>query len=551
MDFGYLNSCNVPDQFVDDLRSIGDLYFNHERDIPSYQESEASSSEGDVSDQDFCEPAASIEWRACDENETRKTICTEMFQVLHGIGKKCHYNLQTHFKEHGVSPRINGNTGRLPAGTCSLDTVKGVTSFLDNYAEDHAVALPGRVPRFKRTDIKLLPSSESKASVHRVYEQSARDSDQNFVSYPKFVELWNTLRPIIRITKPMTDLCFTCQKNNTCIFRCANLPDEEKSQIVKQQEEHLLNAERERSFYKSACNESKDALRPYVNDLDFTETRQPCSFDGKVHYSFDYAQQVHLPSNPMQPGPIFFKTPRKVGKFGMCCEAIPRQVNFLIEATAVGKGANATISYIHDFFEKHGLGETNIHLHADNCCGQNKNSHVLWYLAWRIIVGLHHCCLYSFLMVGHTKFACDWCFGLLKRSFRKKFVSSLYDLATVVDKSIVSGVNVAQLSGLHDGRVIVPTYDWASFLSQYFKKLPGIKKYHHFRFDKDSPGCVYVKQFSDSAEEKIRLLKDDSFPPCELPPDLIPKGMDQKLYLFHEIRPFCKGGTEDLIAPKP
>ena len=264
---------------------------------------------------------------------------------------------------------------QLPAQTFSLDTVQGVTSFLDNNAEDHAIALPGRIAGFKRTDIKLLPSWESKASVHRLYEQSACDSaDQNVVSYSKFVELWSTLRPKIRNTKPMTDLYCTCQNNNKRIFRSANLPDEEKSEIVKQQEEHLLNAERKRSFYKSACNESKDALCPYAKDLDFNETRQPCYFDGKVHYSFDYAQHVYLTSNLMEPGPIYFKTPRKVGIFGMCCEAIPRQVNFWIdEATAVGKGANATISYIRYFFERYRLGETNVHLHADNYCGQNKN----------------------------------------------------------------------------------------------------------------------------------------------------------------------------------
>lgn len=141
-----------------------------------------------------------------------------MFLVLHGIGIKRFRNLQQHFKEHGISARIHGNRGRLPARTCSFDAIQGVTSFLDNYAEEHAVALPGRVPGFKRTDIKLLPSSSTKASIHRVYEQSASSSDQIAVSYSKFVELWNTLRPLIRITKPMTDLCHTCQKNNTNIY---------------------------------------------------------------------------------------------------------------------------------------------------------------------------------------------------------------------------------------------------------------------------------------------------------------------------------------------
>ena len=77
-----------------------------------------------------------------------------------------------------------------------------------------------------------------------------------------------------------------------------------------------------------------------------------------MHYSFDFAQQVHYPSDPMQPGPMYFLVPRKCGLFGVCCEALPQQINYLIdEAVVVGKGSNAVISYLHDFFAHWGLGE--------------------------------------------------------------------------------------------------------------------------------------------------------------------------------------------------
>ena len=73
----------------------------------------------------------------------------------------------------------------------------------------------------------------------------------------------------------------------------------------------------------------------------------PASNSISAHYSFDFAQQVHYPSNPLQPGPIYFLTPRKVAIFGVCCEAIPWQVNFLIdEASDTGKGANTVVSLL-------------------------------------------------------------------------------------------------------------------------------------------------------------------------------------------------------------
>ena len=60
------------------------------------------------------------------------------------------------------------------------------------------------------------------------------------------------------------------------------------------------------------------------------------------------------------------------------CEGIPRQVTYLIdEASDVGKGANTVISFLHHFFQHHGLGEVDVGLHADNCVGQNKNNAVL------------------------------------------------------------------------------------------------------------------------------------------------------------------------------
>ena len=240
---------------------------------------------------------------------------------------------------------------------------------------------------------------------------------------------------------------------------------------------------------------------------------------------------------------------RKCGIFRVMCEAVPQQVNYLIdEAVDVGKGANTTISYMHHYFENHGLGETDVHLHADNCSGQNKNNYFICYLAWRTILHLHNSINYSFLVAGHTKFGPDRCFGIIKRAYKVKF-------ARMVEMSSTTGVNKAQLVGTHDGRVIVPVYNWSTFLEQYFIKVPNFKRYHHFRFSKDEPGIVYFKEFSSSAEQSLMLLKNNAtLPfPSVLPPKLQPEGLSQerKQYLYREIRQFCKHGMEDLVAPAP
>lgn len=53
-----------------------------------------------------------------------------------------------------------------------VDTER-IAHFIKQYAEDHAVRLPGRVPGFKRDDIHLLPSSCPKSRVYRCYSESA------------------------------------------------------------------------------------------------------------------------------------------------------------------------------------------------------------------------------------------------------------------------------------------------------------------------------------------------------------------------------------------
>ena len=92
-----------------------------------------------------------------------------------------------------------------------------------------------------------------------------------------------------------------------------------------------------------------------------------------MHYSHDFAQQVHFPNNPLQPGPAYFLTARKCQIFGVACEPLGWQVNYLIDEADV----------VHHFFEARAEKGKEVYLHADNCVGQNKNNATMQYLAWR------------------------------------------------------------------------------------------------------------------------------------------------------------------------
>ena len=131
---------------------------------------------------------------------------------------------------------------------------------------------------------------------------------------------------------------------------------------------------------------------------------------------------------------------------------------------------------------------------------------------------MHSAVTINFMPPGHTKFAPDWCFGLLKRRFRRAHVSCLDDLQDVVKESTpVSRLNIPQLVGSEDATIIVPTYDWHSFFTPAYKPLPGIKPIGHFRFDSQHPGKVFYKTTVADAEKEMILAVPDQVLFCPVP----------------------------------
>ena len=88
-------------------------------------------------------------------------VCKKTFLFLHGIGKKRYNTLKSHYKDNGMEQRDHGNHKRLPHNYAHQSII-GVHKFLNNYAEENAILLPGCIPGHKRDNIKLLPSNRSK-----------------------------------------------------------------------------------------------------------------------------------------------------------------------------------------------------------------------------------------------------------------------------------------------------------------------------------------------------------------------------------------------------
>ena len=167
---------------------------------------------------------------------------------------------------------------------------------------------------------------------------------------------------------------------NTFVFK--SVTEAEKTRLAEEFKEHVEIAQLEREYYLQCIKKAEKSVAS-------EEMPQ------YGHYTFDFAQQLHVPYHARQVGPLYFKSPLKVQLFGICNDGNKMQMNYIFdESQSIGMrakahGPNAVISMLHHFLDVHSLSEAVCHLHADNCVGQNKNQYVLGYLAWRVITGLN------------------------------------------------------------------------------------------------------------------------------------------------------------------
>ena len=102
--------------------------------------------------------------------------------------------------------------------------------------------------------------------------------------------------------------CVGCAKGTThTSCELSTSPEAMKSATLLRQDQHLREATTERIAYQAACAYSKTfAEEQGISELGRSDKPPAPSI------SFDFAQQLHYPANPRQPGPVFFKTPHKM-----------------------------------------------------------------------------------------------------------------------------------------------------------------------------------------------------------------------------------------------
>ena len=145
---------------------------------------------------------------------------------------------------------------------------------------------------------------------------------------------------------------------------------------------------------------------------------------------------------------------------------------------------------------------------------------------WRILTGQHRKLEFSLMEAGHTKFSPDWHFRLWKMKWRHITAETLPEIFFSVSRSSRNGHNLPQL--VQNSEKPVVFYSWSAYFDEFFKKLPNMRKYHHFKMMAEVPGVVHVKEYTNTEEIEINIMKRGQIQIDSetLPDTIIPKGLD-------------------------
>ncbi|XP_062595667.1 uncharacterized protein LOC134257028 isoform X1 [Saccostrea cucullata] len=155
-----------------------------------------------------------------DEGSTRKRIrylyefrdvevCRQTFLITHNIGKFTLESLIRHLTTNGLTSRTHGNKHKRPKNAYSFDVLRDAAQFITNYAEEHGLPQPAAVNRNIGGHI-LLPCSESKQSLYKIYKDICTDNNKTAVGLTTFKGVWQSCCPSIKFMSPQTDVCPVC-----------------------------------------------------------------------------------------------------------------------------------------------------------------------------------------------------------------------------------------------------------------------------------------------------------------------------------------------------
>lgn len=322
-------------------------------------------------------------------------------------------------------------------------------------------------------------------SVKTMWSMYVEKYPNNRVSYESYRSIF-TSQFNLKFKPPQVDVCCTCEELTTKIRNTQLSVTDRKLYIT----EKMVHIRRAKKFY---------AKLEYI--------RKHCEDPEEFGISFDYMQNISLPSIPIQS--TFYWRQLTVNVFSVCNVAKNTSKFYLSDERCAGKGPDETASYLYDYVMTEIPKEVKrLHVFADNCPGQNKNNVLLSFFSFLTQDRFEEVRVY-FPMRGHSFLPNDRVFATVKRALRKH--DRFYTLGQVRKIILQSTRKANQFSAaIMKRRNILQFKQWwqlyykKNIFSEETKHLPRpqrtpfqISKYYHYELKRSAPGIITAKPYID------------------------------------------------------
>ncbi len=493
-------------------------------------------------------------------------MCRNAYLLLWNIGISTLKNCLTYMTSQNYTfrPRVHGRFGSVSPTALNADLREQVVQFLLELAESFGEASEGRHGRRNLHTVKdkivyFLPAPYS---ITRLYHQflkkyryeHPKQGDTTPLSLSSFRAIFFS-EPCkhIRIRSPRSDVCDECtlyrtfyrQQPEYSSLKSAKI-DEEK---VTKWQQHLELAKEARLVYNKDIELAQKSLQKLKKRiLKLSEYA--------AHYTFDFMQNLALPNFADMTKDMYFFSLRNIYVFSIRDDGDEKQFNYLYDEGDGGKGANYVISMLFDFLShrpQH-FATLTIHLHADNCCGQNKNNMVMQFFLLMVHLGFLKHIELKFMIRGHTHCSIDGGHGIIKKEWRKRNVFNIEQAAQVILES-------SPIAGTQSATILRPEnfWNWEKFLEKCFKKLPNILSFQEFEMDATRKGILRYRERQKDIWQETQLYQKrlPDFASMQNVQDALiqlkPPGISEKKQkqLYEKVRKYVPEEFQDSMCPKP
>jgi hypothetical protein len=492
-------------------------------------------------------------------------MCRSAYLLLWDIGVTTLRNCVTYMtnQKYTFRPRVHGRSGTVSTKALSSDIREPIVQFILDIAENIGEASEGRHGRrnFHRVENKIVYFLPALYSIARLYRQFLRKYRSENPHQAKTSLSLSSFRTIfysepckhIRIRSPRSNVCDEC----TLYRRFYRLQPEHSSsetsktdeEKVKKWQQHLQLAKEARLVYNNDIKQAKKMLRQLKKgDL---------KLDAYIaHYTFDFMQNLALPNFADMTKDMYFLHRSHIHIFSIRDDASVQQFNYLYDEGDFGTGANYVISMLFYFLQNRPqhFATLTIHLHADNCCGQNKNNLVMQFLERLVYLSFLKHVELKFMIRGHTHCTIDGGHGIIKKEWRKRDIFNIEQAAQAIQES-------SPIAGMQCAIILRSDtfFDWEQLFTKCFKKLPNILSFQEFEMDAARPGILRYREHQKDTWQETQLFKKgtpDFSSKQNLKDALIqlkPPGISEKKqkHLYEKVRKYVPEEFQDSICPKP